>query len=143
MPKINKNALVPFSANHMYVLVNDVESYQHFLPGCRSSEVLSVSDHHMQAKMVLNKAGMEQILVTNNKLVPGRSIQMSLADGPFKSLNGGWTFIPLSEEACKIELALDFAFSSTLADMAFGKVFRSLTNNMIKAFTERAKEVYK
>jgi ribosome-associated toxin RatA of RatAB toxin-antitoxin module len=66
-----------------------------------------------------------------------------LSQGPFNSLSGGWTFTPLSEEACKIELNLEFTFSSKLVDMAFGKVFKSLTSNMVKAFSERAKEVYK
>jgi ribosome-associated toxin RatA of RatAB toxin-antitoxin module len=58
-------------------------------------------------------------------------------------LSGGWTFTPLSDEACKIELSLEFTFSSKLVDLAFGKVFRSVTGNMVKAFTLRAKEVYK
>ncbi|MFT6268974.1 MAG: ribosome-associated toxin RatA of RatAB toxin-antitoxin module [Alphaproteobacteria bacterium] len=143
MPNINKNALVAYSASQMFKLVNDVQSYQHFLPGCRYSEVLSVSEHHMEAKMILVKAGIEQELVTRNTLIAGRSIQMSLAQGPFEALSGGWTFTPLSDEACKIELSLDFTFSSTLVDMAFGKVFRSVTSNMVKAFTKRAKEVYR
>lgn len=143
MPKINKNALVPYSASHMYRLVNDVAAYQDFLPGCRRSEVLSVSEHHMEAKMVLVKAGIEQMLVTSNRLVTDRKIEMNLAQGPFQDLSGGWTFTPLSEDACKIELNLDFTFSSKLVDMAFGKVFKSVTNNMVKAFTERAKQVYR
>lgn len=143
MPNINKSALVPYSANKMYTLVNDVDAYQSFLPGCRQSNIISHSEVHMEAKMVLVKAGIEQVLVTSNILVPDRSIQMSLSQGPFESLSGGWTFIPLSDDACKIELALDFTFSSPLVDMAFGKVFRSVTNNMVKAFTLRAKEIYK
>jgi ribosome-associated toxin RatA of RatAB toxin-antitoxin module len=143
MPNIYKSALVPFSANKMYTLVNDVEAYQGFLPGCRKSSVISQSELHMEAEMVLVKAGIEQVLITNNTLTPDKSIQMSLSKGPFSSLEGGWTFTPLSDDACKIELSLEFAFSSLLVDMAFGKVFRSVTNNMVKAFTERAKEVYK
>jgi ribosome-associated toxin RatA of RatAB toxin-antitoxin module len=96
----------------------------------------------MKAKMVLAKAGIVQELVTSNALIENKSIQMSLADGPFKSLSGGWTFTPLSDEACKIELQLDFTFSNKLVDLAFGKVFKSLTSNMVKAFSDRAKEVY-
>lgn len=142
MPNINKSALVPYSASQMYALVNDVDEYQSFLPGCRQSSVLSHSDNHMDAKMVLVKAGIEQVLVTSNTLIPDRSIQMQLSQGPFKSLSGGWEFTPLSDEACKIELSLNFVFSSKLVDMAFGKVFRTVTNNMVKAFTDRAKEVY-
>lgn len=34
MPQISRNVLVRFSAMQMYDLVNDVESYKEFLPGC-------------------------------------------------------------------------------------------------------------
>jgi len=143
MPSINKHALVPYSAEQMYNLVNDVDAYSDFLPGCRASEVMSQSHEHMQAKMVLAKAGIEQTLVTHNILTLNSRIQMQLADGPFKALSGGWTFTPLSENACKIQLSLDFTFSSRFVDLAFGKIFKSLTGNMVKAFSERAKQVYR
>jgi len=142
MPKINKNALVAYSAQQMFDLVNDVDAYDTFLPGCRRSEVLESSDTHMRAKMLLNKAGIEQQLVAFNTLTPGRRIDMRLDDGPFKSLEGGWRFTPLSDDACKIELSLDFTFTNALVEFAFGKVFKSLANNMVKAFSERAKRVY-
>ena len=57
-------------------------------------------------------------------------------------MTGGWTFTSLAENACKIEFNLDFAFASKLAEVAFGKVFNNIANNMVKAFTDRAKEVY-
>lgn len=34
MPQISRTALVPYSAEQMYQLVNDVQSYPQFLPGC-------------------------------------------------------------------------------------------------------------
>lgn len=34
MPQISRTALVPFSVEQMYQLVNDVKSYPDFLPGC-------------------------------------------------------------------------------------------------------------
>ncbi len=49
---------------------------------------------------------------------------MSLVDGPFKKLIGGWKFIPLSPEACKIEFHLDFEFTNKLIEMAFGRIFK-------------------
>jgi len=69
-------------------------------------------------------------------------VQLSLVDGPFKQLTGTWQFIALSEEACKISLQLDYEFSSKVFDLAFGRVFNGLANNMVQAFTQRAKEVY-
>ena len=77
-----------------------------------------------------------------NALEPARRIDMQLVDGPFKKLSGGWTFSPLSEEACKIELSLDFEFSNRFTEMAFGKIFSGLATSMVNAFTERARSVY-
>ena len=142
MPSIQRNALVAYSASQMYELVNDVEKYESFLPGCEKSEVLEVSDNHMLASMVLSKAGVKQTLTTSNTLIKGSSIHMDLSDGPFKSLTGGWRFTPLSDDACKIELQLDFVFSSKLMEIAFGKIFNSLASNMVSAFSQRAKQVY-
>ena len=41
-----------------------------------------------------------------------------------------------------LDLNLDFAFSSKLAEMAFGPVFKSIAASMVVAFTERAKKIY-
>jgi len=142
MPSIQRNALVAYSASQMYELVNDVEKYEKFLPGCVKSEVLESSDNHMLASMILSKAGVKQTLTTSNTLIKDSSIQMDLSDGPFKSLSGGWSFTPLSDDACKIELQLDFVFSSKLMEIAFGKIFNSLASNMVSAFSQRAKQVY-
>lgn len=142
MPSVQRNALVPYSAEAMYKLVNDVAKYPEFLPGCVATSVLEQSDSHMKASMQVSKAGVSQTLTTLNTLVPNTSIAMQLADGPFKQLHGGWTFTALSDDACKIELQLEFTFSNRLVEMAFGKVFKSLTNNMVSAFTDRAKQVY-
>lgn len=141
MPTVNRSALVPFSAENMFDLVNDVASYPAFLPGCVDSKVLESTDELMKASLLIKKAGVNQWFTTKNELLRGKFINMSLVDGPFKALSGGWTFTALAEDACKIELSLDFEFSSKLVEMAFGKVFSAIANNMVKAFTDRAKDV--
>ena len=142
MPSIQRNALVAYSASQMYDLVNDVDMYESFLPGCIKSDVLESSDTHMLASLVLSKAGVKQTLTTSNTLTKDSAIEMDLSEGPFKSLSGGWRFTPLSDDACKIELNLDFVFSSKLMEIAFGKIFNALANNMVNAFSQRAKQVY-
>lgn len=142
MPTIQRSALVNHSAQAMYDLVNDVESYPQFLPGCKDSKVMGRDDASMQAALLVSKAGVKQWFTTQNTLDPARHIHMKLVDGPFKRLSGGWTFSPLSDEACKIELNLEFEFTSKLTELAFGKVFNALAASMVKAFTDRAKQVY-
>ncbi|GAA0852809.1 type II toxin-antitoxin system RatA family toxin [Aliiglaciecola litoralis] len=142
MASIHRSALVAFSAESMFDLVNDVESYPLFLPGCAQTKVLEQSEDTMKAAILISKAGVKQWFTTSNELDRGRSIQMNLIEGPFSHLSGGWLFTKLSDDACKIELKLDFTFSSKLAEMAFGRVFNSIATNMVNAFTARAKEVY-
>ncbi|HCB0904655.1 TPA: SRPBCC family protein, partial [Klebsiella pneumoniae] len=112
MPQISRTALVPFSAEQMYQLVNDVKSYPDFLPGCTGSRVLELGPTQMTAAVDVSKAGISKTFTTRNTLTSNQSILMSLVDGPFKKLIGGWKFIPLSPEACKIEFHLDFEFTN-------------------------------
>lgn len=142
MPSVERNSLVPFSAKAMFELVNDVAAYPQFLPGCNDSKVLSVSDTQMKASLQVAKAGIQQWFTTQNQLIEGESIKMELIDGPFNYLHGEWRFVPLSDEACKIELTLNFDFNSKLAELAFGKVFNQLASNMVTAFSQRARVVY-
>ncbi|MCL1037868.1 SRPBCC family protein [Shewanella corallii] len=142
MPKISRSVLVRFSARQMYDLVNDVESYKEFLPGCVGGKVLEFDGTSMLASVDVSKAGISKTFTTRNQLVPGKRIELNLENGPFKHLKGEWVFTELTEDACKVEFELDFEFSSTLVAMAFGKVFQELVGSMVSAFTERAKVIY-
>lgn len=142
MPSVNRSALISYSADKMYDLVNDVLSYPQFLTGCADTSVLESDDHNMVASVMISTAGIKQWFTTKNELKRGAYIRMDLVDGPFRSLTGGWTFTALTEDACKIELDLEFEFSSKIVEMAFGKAFNIIAANMVKAFTDRAKEVY-
>lgn len=142
MPSIQRSALVAYSAQAMFDLVNDVASYPEFLPGCTDSKVLEQHDNEMKASLLVSKAGVKQWFTTRNTLHAPSRIDMQLVDGPFKHLKGGWTFSALSESACKIELDLDFEFSNKITQFAFGKIFSGLATSMVNAFTERAKQVY-
>lgn len=55
MPQISRTALVPFSAEQMYQLVNDVKSYPDFLPGCTGSRVLELGPTQMTAAVDVSK----------------------------------------------------------------------------------------
>lgn len=142
MKQVCRSALVSFSAEQMFHLVNDVASYPEFLPGCSGSRILESSADKMIASVDVSKAGISKTFTTANELYPAKSIVMHLVDGPFQTLRGGWYFTPLDEHACKVELKLEFEFSSKMIELAFGKIFTELTSNMVNAFTQRAKQVY-
>jgi ribosome-associated toxin RatA of RatAB toxin-antitoxin module len=142
MAEVSRSALLMYSADEMYQLVNDVNAYPEFLPGCVDAKVLEHIDDVMSASVIVSKAGIKQKFTTENKLSNGRSIAMNLVDGPFKHLSGGWRFLPLDDQACKVSLDLKFEFSSKLVEVAFGRIFNDLVGSMVKSFSERAKVVY-
>lgn len=142
MPQIERSALVFYSCQQMYQLVNDVPAYPQFLPGCSAATVLNATPQQQTARLDISKAGIRQSFTTCNTLEPFSQINMELVDGPFRFLRGGWRFVPLNEQACKVVLTLEFEFTSKLVEFAFGKVFTELTGAMVQAFTDRAKQVY-
>lgn len=142
MASISRNALVMFSVEQMYQLINDIAAYPQFIPDCGDSKIISEDQHEMVAGLLVAKGGLKKWFTTKNTLISNSEVKMTLVDGPFKTLTGSWQLTALSEEACKISLHLDYEFSSKVFDLAFGRVFNSLANNMVQAFTQRAKEVY-
>ena len=69
MPQISRTALVPFSAEQMYQLVNDVKSYPDFLPGCTGSRVLEFGPTQMTAAVDVSKAGISKTLIGGWKFI--------------------------------------------------------------------------
>ena len=143
MPLISRNALVPYSVEEMYKLVEDVESYPEFLPWCKSTEVLSRTDQEVKASIEIAKGALNKSFTTINRMQQNKMIEMRLLKGPFKHLEGFWRFDALKQnDASKISFDLDFEFESKLIAFAVGSIFNQIANTMVDAFTKRAIEVY-
>lgn len=142
MPQISRNALVMYSAKSIYDLVNDIEKYPLFLPNCSAASLVEARGNKMVGAIEIKKGLVCKTFTTQNTLTEPTKISMSLVNGPFKYLRGHWYFSPLDDNACKVELTLDYEFSNKLIEVAFGGVFKEVASNMIQAFTQRAKAVY-
>ena len=142
MREVRKQALVPHSAEEMFDLVNDVDSYPEFLPWCRSAYVLEEGEGFRVASIEIAKGGIGKTFTTRNALDRPRRLQIDLVEGPFRHLEGDWTFDSLGDAACKVSLEMKFEFSSALMGMAFGPVFGQISNTMLDAFVKRAHVVH-
>ena len=142
MAHVNKSALVPYSAEQMYKLVDEVPSYKDFLPWCGDSKELSREDGVVVAAVTIAKGSINKTFATKNTSHDHQKIHMELVEGPFKELTGYWYFQELKENASKVTLELDYEFSNRLLGMAVGPVFNQIANAMVDSFVERAKQVY-
>ena len=142
MASINRSALVMHSAASMYALVNDVERYPEFLDGCSKVDLIESTLTTMSARLYLSKAGLSYQFVTRNMLLADEKITLVLEDGPFDYLRGSWVFTPLTDDACKVEMALEFGVSG-LKGKALSGFFSPIAGNMVDAFCKRADNIYK
>lgn len=142
MKKINKHALVPYTATQMFMLVDDVASYPEFLPWCSGTTVLSRTEDEVRASLDISHSGLHKSFTTLNRLQSGKMIEMRLLEGPFKHLQGFWRFEALGDEGCKVSLDLEFEFANMLVGLTFGPVFGQMAGTLVDAFTKRAKQIY-
>ena len=143
MSHIKRSALVHYSPAEMYQLVNNVADYSSFLPWCRSSVVKSESDTEMLASVEIAKGVLNKTFTTKNQLEKDHRIELQLVDGPFKRLNGYWQFDALkTDNACKVNLELEFEFDSGLISIAAKPIFTQIANSLVDSFCKRAVVVY-
>jgi len=143
MTRIDQSALLPYTADQMFALVNDIEAYPKFMDGCLGAEILERNPTSMTARLDLGKAGLRYSFTTRNTLVANESMTMALVEGPFKAFDAVWTFKPLSDSACKISLVMEFEFSAGLVDVVLKRLFDSTSKSLVNAVCNRAEKLYR
>ncbi len=141
MTEIKRSALVAQPAAVLYQLVLDVERYPEFLPWCSAGNVLEQTDERQLATVTIDTKVRQIAFTTENTLEPESRVGLRLVDGPFKKLTGEWRFLPLSDDACKVELDLEFEFSSGALALAIKPVFSKIAESMLDAFVQRARQI--
>ena len=142
MASIKRSALVQYSADQMFDLVNDIEKYPEFMLGCVEAVVISRNDESIVGKLKLSRAGITQEFTTKNLLRRPISVEMQLIEGKFKSFSARWSFEALRDDACKVALSMDFEFDSFFIDTAAEKLLMSSANSLVDAIVVRAKDTY-
>ena len=142
MKTIERQAHVMHSVEQMFTLVNDINSYPQFLPGCTGACIQQQGDGWLQARLELSRGGIHQYFVTRNRFTAHHRIDMELVEGPMSSLAGYWLFTPVRENACRINLHLTFSISNFFLRMTTKSLFEQLAGTMVEAFCRRADVVY-
>ncbi len=142
MARVHKSVLLPFSAEQMFSLVDQVEDYPAFLPWCGGVEVRERTPEKLVAAIQISYHGVKQSFTTENSNTPPTRMQMKLVEGPFRHLDGIWQFTPLRADACKIEFELHYEFSSKILEKLIGPVFSKIADSFVDSFCKRAETVY-
>ena len=87
-------------------------------------------------------AGVRERFTTRNDFQRPSFMTMKLVDGPFRLLEGRWTFTPIGEAGTRVELEMRFEFANPMVSLLFGKSFEESCGRLIDAFVARARQLH-
>ena len=143
MSTISRSALVPYSAEQMYALVNNIEDYPNFVPWCSRSTEQQLSATEKQASLYFSRGAIKTSFTTKNTLTPSQKIQLELVDGPFSQLRGYWQFADIDDNGSRVQLDLEFELSNRMLKIALESFFSQICDRLVNSFVQRANEVYR
>jgi ribosome-associated toxin RatA of RatAB toxin-antitoxin module len=140
--EIRRSALVTFSPEQMFDLVIDVERYPQFLPWVSGARLHEKSERALLASMEMQRSGVRERFSTRNTFERPSFMTLEMVEGPFRVLEGRWSFAPIGTAGTRVELEMRFEFANPVISMLFGKAFEQSCNTLIDAFIVRARETY-
>ena len=140
MPGIERSVLLAHPVGDVYALVNRVEDYPQFLPGCTRAEILSLTDSEVVARLEVTIRGLRETLVTRNRLTPDRAIALEMIEGPFRRFEGQWRFAALGDAGCRVDLELSYELSNRLVGAFAAPFVNRIADRVVDAFAARARE---
>ncbi|MFL6549203.1 MAG: type II toxin-antitoxin system RatA family toxin [Povalibacter sp.] len=142
MRQVERNALVPYTPAQMFALVQDIESYPKFVPWVSAAQVLSRTENEVIGQLEMERSGLREKFTTRNVLKPPHQMDLKLVDGPFKLLEGRWSFDSIGDKGTRIGLVIRFEFANPMLSFMLSKTFEKSCAQLVDAFVAHARSVY-
>ena len=142
----SETRVMPYTAQQMYDLVADVESYSEFLPWCSAARIRSRERRGeveiMLADLVISFRVFRERFGSRVTLWPERRrIDTAYIDGPFKRMESRWEFRDVAD-GCEVSFDVDFEFRNRVLQGVVGVVFNDAMQRIVRAFERRAAVLY-
>lgn len=142
MPKHLEKKILPYSAEQLFNVVADVESYPHFLPWAVKSSVFNQGENQFDAELIIGYKLIQTSYTSRVHLTPFKRIDIDYINGPFEYLENYWLFNPLDDHQTEIEFFINFHFKNIFFQKIAERLFVESVKLMTGSFEKRAREVY-
>ena len=142
MPSMERSEVVPYTPDQMYELVMDIESYPEFLSWCSRGRILERESDSITAELTLEYKGLSKSFSTRNRFQRPKVVEMRLMEGPFRFLEGVWTFEPREDHGTRVHMSIQFEFVSRMLSFMIGPMFHHAVDTLVEDFRKRAEQVY-
>lgn len=138
---------LPYTADQLYALVGDVDSYPQFVPwitGMRTwnSRTDSEGVSWVDAEAKVGFSFLREKFSTRVRRDPkARVIEVGLLSGPFSNLKNRWQFFE-EEGGTRVEFDIDFSFKTRFLEAILARNFELAVSKLMACFDARAVELY-
>ena len=140
--EVRRSALVAYSAEDMFDVIEQAEHYPAFLPWCADATILSRDDSIVAARISVAWHGVAFEIVTRNPKKRPEWLSVRMERGPFRRFDGDWRLRALAPRACKIDFVLHCEFDNAVLRGVAGSVLERVSGRFVDAFVTRADAVY-
>jgi coenzyme Q-binding protein COQ10 len=147
MPQFDTTRIARHTADQMFALVADVETYPQFLPLCEALNVQSRKERDgktlLVADMSVGYKAIRETFTTQVLLKPEEKvIEVKYIDGPFKYLTNVWRFVDVEGGHAQVNFFIDYEFKSRILGALMGSMFDRAFRMFTDAFEKRADKIY-
>lgn len=135
---------LPFPPQKLFDLVMNIEDYPQFLPWCQGARIIKRDSEQMEATLKVGYTPFEESFTS--RVTWGQNsptslwIKTSAIKGPIDNLDAVWTFQGIDDQ-CELTYEMAYKAPSGLMHMVMDKVFQTIAQSMINAFTKRAESI--
>jgi ribosome-associated toxin RatA of RatAB toxin-antitoxin module len=141
MREMHRSALVPYSTEQMYDLIEQVEHYPEFLPWCTRTDLIERTESIVAATVEVGFRELHVRVTTRNEKRRPEWMAIHMQDGSFRHFFGEWKLLPLGTLGCRIDFTLRYELALHAEKLA-GPLIDRAANDMVDAFVRRADRVY-
>ena len=140
--KHEERRIIKHTPNNLFNLVADVKKYPEFLPWCLGARIKKENLTSFEADLIIGFKIYKEIYSSKITLdKKKKKIIVDYKDGPFEYLQNYWLFKE-NPVGCEIEFMVDFKFKSIFLQTLMETLFNEAVKKMVKAFENRANELY-
>ena len=132
----------PFTAQQMFDLICDVDSYDQFIPYCTAARTRERTETDMLGDLAIGYKFLRETYTS--KITMSRaplSVTVAQAKGPFRHLFNHWGFED-TETGCDVHFELQFDFAVPMLKKLIAPMMDRVVEKFIDAFEARALEIY-
>lgn len=142
MPTHQEKKVLPYTAEQIFDLVMDIETYPKFLPWCVGARILKKEDNKTWADLVIGYKMIREKFTSKVITQRPETIAVEYQTGPMKYLRNYWRLRPMPGGHTEIDFFVDFEFKSRLFQGLASVFLNEIIKRMVHAFEEEAKKRY-